>query len=412
MSAGFQIDPKVVEQHIMEMAQFGACAGTGVCRRVYSPEWVAAQDRYAAWGREAGLDVHRDAVGNVWLRLEGSEPGPSIASGSHIDSQIPGGRYDGVLGAIAAFMALRTLKERFGQPRRTLEAVSFCEEEGSRFPAANWWGSRAVTGDIGPDEPDEVFADSGETIAEAMREIGLDPARIPEAIRNDIDTFIEFHIEQGPILEHEGFPVGIVKGIPGIRHYLVELVGRTDHAGGVPIDLRRDAMAAAAEIISRAGDTARAWGRPAVTTTGRIHVEPNLAAAIPGKVTFTIDARHPVPEKVQELFAGHEELIRSVAKKFDVEASWSLLVDHEPCPSDPALIDLLESIAKEQGIPSLSMYSGGGHDTQQMGRIAKVAMIFVQSRDGRSHTPDEYTSPEHAAAGLQVLTAALHRLAY
>src|SRR5690606_19840668 len=110
--------------------------------------------------------------------------------------------------------ALRTLKERFGQPRRTLEAVSFCEEEGSRFPAANWWGSRAVTGDIGPDEPDEVFADSGETIAEAMREIGLDPARIAEAMRNDIDTFIEFHIEQGPILEHEGFPVGIVKGIP------------------------------------------------------------------------------------------------------------------------------------------------------------------------------------------------------
>ncbi|MCC6791217.1 MAG: hydantoinase/carbamoylase family amidase, partial [Thermomicrobiales bacterium] len=233
-----------------------------------------------------------------------------------------------------------------------------------------------------------------------------------EAQRDDIDTFVELHIEQGPILEREGYPVGVVKGIPGIRHYEVELQGRTDHAGGVPIDMRRDALAAAAEIIHRAGETARQWGRPAVTTTGRVHVEPNLAAAIPGKVIFTIDARHPDPEKVRELWAGHEALIAEVARKYDVEASWSLLVDHEPGPSDPGLVDLLEATAAEEEIPALSMYSGGGHDTQQMGRLAKTAMIFVQSKDGRSHTPDEYTAPEHLAAGLHLLTAALHRLAY
>jgi allantoate deiminase len=406
------IDPGMVEQHIMELAQFGACGETGVCRQVYSPEWVTAQDRIMSWCREAGLSVRQDAVGSVWARLEGSEPGPSIATGSHIDSQVPGGRYDGVLGVIAAVIALRTLKERFGTPRRMIEAISFCEEEGSRFPTTGWWGSRAIIGAIGMNDPDEIVSADGETIAEAMRAIGLDPARIPEAARTDIDTFIELHIEQGPILEHEGVPVGVVKGIPGIRHYLVELVGRTDHAGGVPMDLRRDAMAAAAEIITRAGETARSWGRPAVTTTGRIHVDPNLAAAIPGKVTFTIDARHPDPANVQELWASHEALIQSVAKKHDVEASWSLLVDHPPCPSDPGLIDLLEATATEQGIPFLSMFSGGGHDTQQMGLMAKVAMVFVQSRGGRSHTPDEYTAPEHAAAGIQVLTAALHRLAY
>jgi allantoate deiminase len=406
------IDPEIVEQHIMEMARFGACSETGVCRQVYSPEWVAAQERIMSWCRDAGLAVRQDAVGSVWARLEGSEPGPSIATGSHIDSQMPGGRYDGVLGVIAAVIALRTLKERFGTPRRTLEAVSFCEEEGSRFPATNWWGSRAVTAAIGPNEPHEIVSASGETIAQAMQAVGLDPARIPEAARTDIDTFVELHIEQGPILEHEGLPVGVVKGIPGIRHYLVELEGRTDHAGGVPMDMRRDAMAAAAEIITRAVEKARSWGRPAVTTTGRIHVEPNLSAAIPGKVTFTIDARHPETAKVQELWANHEALIQSVARKHDVEASWSLLVDHPPCPSDPGLIDLLELTATEQGIPFLSMYSGGGHDTQQMGLMAKVAMIFVQSRGGRSHTPDEYTAPEHAAAGIQVLMAALHRLAY
>jgi allantoate deiminase len=412
VSASFAIDPVEVERHVIDLAQFGACGETGVCRQVYSQAWVAAQDHVVALCREAGLSVHQDAVGNVWARLEGSEPGPSIATGSHIDSQVPGGRYDGVLGVIAAVIALRALKERCGIPRRTLEVVSFCEEEGSRFPTTNWWGSRAVTGVIAPSEPDEIVSADGGTIAAAMRSVGLDPARIPEAARNDIDTFVELHIEQGPILEREGFAVGIVKGIPGIRHYLVELVGRTDHAGGVPIDMRRDAMAAAAEIIYRAGETARSWGRPTVTTTGRIHVEPNLAAAIPGKVRFTIDARHPDPDKVRDLFASHEALIRSVADKYDVEASWTLLVDHPPCPSDPALIDLLETTVREQGIPAMSMYSGGGHDTQQMGQIARVAMIFVQSRDGRSHTPDEYTAPEHAAAGIQVLTAALHRLAY
>lgn len=412
MSAVIDIDPGMVEQHIMELARLGACGETGVCRRVYSDEWVAAQDRIASWCREAGLTVSQDAVGNVWARLEGSERGPSIATGSHIDSQNPGGRYDGVLGVIAAVIALRTLRERFGTPRRTLEAVSFCEEEGSRFPATNFWGSRAVTGTIGPNEPHEIVSANGETIAEAMRSVGLDAACIPEAARTDIDTFVELHIEQGPILEQAGVPVGVVKGIPGLRHYLVQLVGRTDHAGGVPMDLRRDAMAAAAEIISGAGETARSWGRPAVTTTGRMHVEPNLTAAIPGKVTFTIDARHPDPAKVQELYASHEALIRSVAKKHHVDANWRLLVDPPPCPSDPSLVDLLETAAAEQGIPSLSMYSGGGHDTQRMGRIAKVAMVFVQSRGGRSHTPDEYTAPEHAAAGIQVLAAALHRLAY
>ena len=245
-----------------------------------------------------------------------------------------------------------------------------------------------------------------------MRAVGLDPERIPEAERNDIESFLELHIEQGPILEREGFPIGVVKGIPGIRHYEITLTGRTDHAGGVPIDLRRDTMAAAAEIIHRAGETAREWGRPTVTTTGRINVEPNLAAAIPGKVVFTIDARHPVPEKVEELWASHEALIAEVAQKYDVEASWSLLVDHEPGPSDPGLVELLETTASEQGIPALSMYSGGGHDCQQMGKITKSVMLFVQSKDGRSHTPDEYTAPEHMAAGLQVLTAALHRLAY
>ena len=412
MASAFTFDPREVEGYLLALAQDGACGATGVCRPVYSPAWVAAQQRLAGWAAAAGLSVRQDAVGNVWARLAGTAGGPVIATGSHLDSQLPGGRYDGVFGALGGVLALARLRARFGPPKRTLEAVALCEEEGSRFPAANWWGSRAITGVIAPEEVETVTAASGETIGQAMRAVGLDPARLGEARRDDLDTFVELHIEQGPILEQEGVPVGVVLGLPGIRHYEVELTGRTDHAGGVPIDRRRDALAAAAEIIHRTGALAREWGPPAVTTTGRLDVEPNLAAAIPGRVVFTLDARHPVPAQVADLWAHHEAVIAAVAARYDVAARWRLLVDHAPCPSDPALIELLETTAAAQGVPYITMYSGGGHDTQQLGQIAKVAMLFVQSKDGRSHTPEEYTAPEHAAAGLQVLTAALHRLAY
>src|SRR4029078_7040571 len=155
---------------------------------VYDPAWVAATDQYAAWCDEAGLESWRDAVGNVWGRLAGSAPGPSIVSGSHIDSQKPGGRCDGILGALSALIALRTLKEQFGQPKRTLEALAFCEEEGSRFPSAAFFGSRGITGAISPGAPEQLRGYADETIADAMQAIGLDPARIPEAKRDDIDA--------------------------------------------------------------------------------------------------------------------------------------------------------------------------------------------------------------------------------
>jgi allantoate deiminase len=407
-----RIDPGLVEHYVATLAQYGAHGETGVWRTCYDPNWVAAQRQITAWCEEAGLAARWDAVGNVWGRLEGTEPGPVIATGSHIDSQTPGGRFDGALGAIAGIIALRTLKERFGPPRRTLECVSFCEEETSRFPGANFWGSRAITGAIEPDEPEQIRGYDGVTIGEAMRGVGLDPARIPEARRTDVDSFIELHVEQGPILEQEGLPVGIVTAIVGLRQYLVELTGRTDHAGGVPIDMRLDAMAGAAEVINTAINTAVQWGRPAVTTVGRMFVEPNLTGAVPGKVTFGLDARHPDPEQVHRLYALHEGLIRDVAERRGLGYGWRLAVNHEPCLSDPGLVAALEKAARDQGIPARTMHSGAGHDTQRMANIAKVAMIFVQSRGGRSHTPEEFTSAEHAAAGIQVLAAALHDLAY
>ena len=412
METRIEIDRDLVERYVHDLARHGAYGETGVWRTVYSPEWVAAQTEIIGWMTEAGLDVRVDAVGNVWGRIQGSEGGPSVVTGSHFDSQRPGGRFDGVMGIIAGVIAVRTLLKQFGPPRTTMEVVALCEEEASRFPTANFWGSSAITGRIKPGDVDTTLDYDGVPISRAMRDVGLDPDRAGEAKRDDIGTFIELHIEQGPLLEQLDLPVAIVSAITGIRTYIVELKGTANHAGAFPMDLRRDPMAGAAEIIAGVINTAHRWGRPAVTTVGRIQAEPNYPAIVPDNVTFTIDARHPDPVKREKLYATHEAMMREIADRRGLEISWRIRSQHGPVICDPEIVGLLELGAREQRVPFTTMTSGAVHDTQQMAEIAKVAMIFVQSRDGRSHTPEEFTSTEHAALGIQVLATGLRKLAY
>lgn len=407
-----EIDGELIGRYVRDLARHGAYGETGVWRTVYSPEWVAAQEEIAGWMREAGLDARMDEVGNLWGKVEGSEGGKSIVTGSHVDSQRPGGQYDGVLGVISGVVAVRTLLEKFGQPKRTLEVVSLCEEESSRFPTANFWGSRGLTGGIKPGDVVTTIDWDGGTIAQAMRDVGLDPERAGNARRDDIDTFVELHIEQGPLLEQQGLPVAIVTAITGIRTYIVEVKGLANHAGAFPMDLRRDPMAGAAEMISGVINTAHRFGRPAVTTVGRIHAEPNYPPIVPEKVTFSLDARSPDPEQRERLYALHEALMKEVAARRGLEVSWTIRSQHAPCMCDPELFQLFTEAATEQGVPFTTMHSGAAHDSQQMAKIARVQMIFVQSKDGRSHTPEEFTSIEHATQGVQVLAAGLHKLAY
>lgn len=253
---------------------------------------------------------------------------------------------------------------------------------------------------------------AGETIGEAMREVGLDPTRCADAARNDIAGFIELHIEQGPILEQAGLPVAIVDAITGIRHYQVELYGTQNHAGAFPMDMRRDPMAGFAEIASGLINTAHRLGRPAVTTVGRAVVEPNFPGIIPAKVSFMIDARHPRPADQALLYEIHEGLMQEVAHRRALDLDFRVMIDHPPCQSDPKLLETLSAAAADQGVATLTMASGAGHDSQQMAAIAPVAMIFVRSKDGRSHTPDEFSSVPDITNGIEVLAAALHRLAY
>ena len=407
-----RIDPDVIAGRIAALARFGKDGETGVSRTVYSPPWVDAQRQVEAWMRDAGLKTRWDAVGNVWGRVEGSEGGNAVVTGSHVDSQTPGGMYDGALGVIGGLTAVEALIREHGAPRRPVEVVSLCEEESSRFPSTQFWGSRAIAGLITPEVVAEVVSFDGEPIADVMRSVGLDPDAIPSARRDDIGAFVELHIEQGPILEQAGLPVGIVTAITGLRHYHVTVDGTSNHAGAFPMDLRRDPMAAAAEIVTGVIATAHRMGRPAVTTVGRMAVDPNFRAIVPRQVSFSIDARHPDPAQRALLYARHEGLMREVGERRGVDVSWKVDSEHEPEPLSPRLVELFAGVATDLGVPHLRMASGAVHDTQRMARQAEAVMVFVRSKDGRSHTPEEHCDLDHIVDGVRVLAGGLHALAY
>jgi allantoate deiminase len=245
-----------------------------------------------------------------------------------------------------------------------------------------------------------------------MRAVGLDPARIPEARRTDIGDFIELHVEQGPILEHAGLPVGIVNVINGARNYRVTVVGDSNHAGAMPMDLRRDPLVGAAEMVIAVQQNAVRLGRPAVATVGFMRVEPGWPAIIPKTVTFSVNTRHNDLDALNGLAAAHEHALREIAERHRLEVSWVGGEGLDPCPSDPEIVAMLEASARDQGIPALTMPSGALHDAQRMAGIARMAMVFVQSKDGRSHTPEEFSSVEHCVAGIRVLAGGLHALAW
>jgi allantoate deiminase len=404
------LDPTAIEAMILQLGAIGAHSGTGVWRTVYSPEWVAATELIAAWAKAAGLTVRRDAVGNLWARTPGDYSAKAIVSGSHIDSQCPGGRYDGALGVISALVAITALIRKYGPPIRPLELLCLCEEEGSRFPSAGFWGSRAITGRIKTGDADNVRDADGAPISSAMQSVGLDPALIASAQRSDIAAFLELHIEQGPILEQAALPVAVVNAITGIRHTKVTLTGQANHAGAFPMDLRRDPMAGFAEVATTLINHAHRLGRPAVTTIGRCIPHPNAGAIIPGSVTFTLDARHPDPAAFAQLHSTHLAVMTEVAARRGLGLSLEIQFDLPPTLSDPTLVKLLQTAAGD--IPHITMASGAGHDSQQMAAICPVAMVFVRSEGGRSHTPEEFSTLPDCVAGIRVLAGALHALAY
>lgn len=389
-----------------ELAQIGRRSDGGIARFAWTPELFAAYDWVADRMRALGLEVEIDAAGNLIGRWNAGT-GKAVVVGSHLDTVPSGGPLDGVLGVLAAVHAVALLKAEGFEPARPLWIVAFMDEEGTRFNAA-LFGSRAFAGEDVSGSGDRVDV-NGVTLREAMAAAGCDLDRAGKACRlSEIGAFIELHIEQGPLLEAQGVQIGVVTSIVGLRGYRVRLRGQANHAGTTPVPLRRDALAGAARVVLELRDLARA--RDNVTANvGKIAVEPGGANVVPGLADFTIDLRGTSRSVLEELERFVEATVARIASEegleFELEQTFAL----EPLELDPELTEMVERAAWIEDASTRRMPSGAGHDAMIVGRHVPAAMIFVPSRDGISHSPAEYSSPDQVELGMRVLTEALRQ---
>lgn len=353
---------------------------------------------------ELGLETEVDAAGNLVGRWNAGS-GKAVVVGSHLDTVPSGGPFDGVLGVVAALHAVELLQLEGFEPSRPLWIVAFMDEEGTRFDAA-LFGSRAFTGEDVSRFGDRLDAD-GVSLREAMAAAGRDLDRAGEACRvSEISAFLELHVEQGPVLEAEGFEIGVVTSIVGLRGYRVRLHGQANHAGTTPMALRRDALAGAARIVLELRELARSRGN-VTANVGRLRVQPGGANVVPGLVDFTIDVRATTAAEIRALDRAIEGVLARVAREERLECEVEQTFALEPVDLDPGLVELVERAAASEGAAWKRMPSGAGHDAMLVGRHVPAAMIFVPSRDGVSHSPDEYSSPDQVELGMRILAAAL-----
>ncbi|WP_232713548.1 allantoate deiminase [Bacillus xiapuensis] len=403
---------KQIEELVDWLASFGRNESNGVTRSLYSKDWQLAQRAVEKRMKEIGLHAYYDDAGNLFGRLPGRQGHDSaILTGSHIDTVVNGGKYDGAYGIIAGLIAVQYLKEHYGLPKKNIEVVSLCEEEGSRFPMT-YWGSGSITGMKSLEKAQHLADAEGIRFVEAMQQAGFGQGKYPDPKRNDIDCFIELHIEQGEVLEREGKSIGVVSHIVGQRRYTVTVAGESNHAGTTPMGWRKDAMHAAAELIQLLMQQAKETAPDLVATVGQIHLEPNAANVIPGKAVFSIDIRHS-DECV--LFQFCEEIFKqfaAVASRHGTRLHIDKWMDEKPVKMCKGLTEISESILKREQIPFKKMTSGAGHDSQVFDQFCPASLLFVPSHKGISHSPYEFTRTEDLEKGIQLLIKILYQLAY
>jgi len=395
-----------LHQSLAQLGQIGATAGGGVTRLALSDEDRVARDLLAGWMRDAGLAVRIDDFGNMTGRRAGTEDRAAIVAASHIDSVRAGGLFDGAYGVLAALEVIRTLNDQSLTTRCPIEVVNWTNEEGVRFEPAMLC-SGAVAGRFDRSYVYDRTDRDGVRFEDELRRIGyLGDA----AARPDPAAYLELHIEQGPVLEAEGVPVGIVPGIVGITWLDVRLTGRADHAGPSPMPLRHDALAAAARLITGVETIARQT-KEAVGTVGRLTLEPNVINTIPGRVTMSVDFRHPDSATLDALVASFGCLAAETWASTGVEIAIDRFWTSDPTTFDDDLLAAIQSTCEGLDLPHRRLWSRAGHDAKYVQDLAPAAMIFVRSRDGLSHCEQEYSTPADLEAGANVLLQTLLRLA-
>lgn len=379
-------------------------------RRCYTPEHRRISDLIGEWMRDAGMSVHQDAVGNMIGRYEGKRPGASaIVLGSHLDSVINAGRYDGPLGVLSAIDCVRSLSARGIRFDNAVEVACFADEEGVRFQST-YLGSRGIAGTFDTallSRPDK----NGVTLGQAMREFGLDPARIGEAARRpeELRCYLEVHIEQGPVLEAENLSVCAVTAIAGANRMTVTVKGQAGHAGTVPMPRRHDALTAASECILAVEETAARLSH-AVGTVGQITCRPGATNVIPGEVAFSLDFRAAEDEvrrgAVNELRSRFDVIATRRGVTISLEGTHA--ADGVTCA--PWIVEQIEAAMGDLGHRLFRLPSGAGHDAAALAEVTDVGMIFVRCAGGISHSPDESITKEDAIAGAELLLRTVERI--
>lgn len=405
----YEVNRERVNALLMGLAKFTA-SEEGVTRLAYSPLDKEAQNWLLEQVADLQLSIHEDAVGNVFLRREGVDGGlPAVACGSHLDTVIHGGAYDGMCGVVGALEALYMLRD--AQLARSIEVLIFRAEESSRFGFATM-GSKLLTGAATVAKLSKGGKKGDISFEEALRQWGCDPARAADAILapGAYASFSELHIEQGKVLEEKNIQIGIVHNIAAPTRFKIHLQGMADHSGATPMGMRRDALVAAAKLIlavNEAAEDEKEHGT--VGTVGVVEVEPGSINVVPGAVTLWVDVRGVEPASIQRTLENIQAEAENVAVTDRVGVRIEMLTADSPVPLDKTLALQTEGICKELGYSFLHMNSGAGHDSMHMAKIAPTTMVFIPCKGGISHNPAEFASLDDICRGITVLAHILQK---
>lgn len=398
-----------IERHIDSLSEFTATPGKGTTRLTYSKEDLQARQYIKETMKEYGLQVREDGFGNIFGKLEGLiEDAPSVLIGSHFDSVPNGGSYDGPAGVIAALEVANLFNKNQITPKYPLEVIALVEEEGSRF-GGGLMGSRGIVGVLSEEEFLNLRDKDGISTVEAMTQIGLDPSLPKVRDSKSLKAFLELHIEQGPILEEQNILIGVVEAIVGLTQLEVTISGQAGHAGTTPMDRRADALVNAARIIVQLPELAVGKGEGTVITTGRLQVFPNGSNVIPDKTVFSVDIRSGKEENILQVIEEVKQLVESYNGN-GIQTSIEQLLYIQPKAMNQDIVSLLKEKSSHFNIPSCSINSGAGHDAMVFSDFTDVGMLFIPSKAGLSHCPEEWSDSLHIANAVQILYEAAKQL--
>lgn len=394
-----------IRKDLENLACFNATPEKGLTRFSLTPEDRGARDYLAGQLRQLDVNVYEDAAANLVGRRKGADPSlPPVMIGSHFDSVRNGGNFDGQAGVVAALEILRCLEENNIRTAHPIEMIAMIEEEGGRFKSGVL-ASRAMALGLTLDELERHKDEDGISIAEAMTSFGFDPSRIAEARRNpgEVRAFLELHIEQGPLLEKEGVDLGIVSSIVGTDLMRVTVKGRPDHAGTTPMDLRLDALKTAAAVINQIPALAIEQGKGSVATVGTLSVRPGAPNIVPGEVEFTVDTRSLDASCINLMKKRITDSLEKISRDDGTTFQLDQLLKVDPVAMDEEIRQELQHQAEMLGFSWRTISSGAGHDAMVMAPVFPTAMVFVPSKGGRSHCPEEWTDYEDLQKGIELL---------